>query len=465
MAAFDPSITNLHAHLDVRHPSRRSLVKGGITLGLAAASRPFLTSAAAQDQVELTLLDHQAPRLNLLKELLPEFEAEMKAQGKQIKVKLLEGPAPDTEFITKLTLDYNAGNAPDVTSFGNTNTADFAASGFMLDLTAFAQQWPDWDAHFYAKLRKDQMQADGKIYGIPRDASIIQLFYRRDLLEAHTISTDQPASWQELLDRMKTATEAIGSPALLIPAGEAWGGGTFGEGFIHLMLGTDSPLYADGKWVVRSPGLTRVLSFYEEMTTTGVLPVAPLLNPEPWVATKYQAFPEGKLACTTSGTWGWIFDWGPDGAAPIEGLHDKVATWEFPTADGPKTFVWGATGWVWTISADTKHPDEAWELVKWLTSGQALARHAVTIGAAAPRDDLQKVKPYSDYPFLIDAEKRLDGARSFTSPEGVDKIVQTVGETTQAVITGKMTGQEAADSFAKKATKLLGSENVTEVGG
>ena len=58
--------------------------------------------------------------------------------------------------------------------------------------------------------------------------------------------------------------------------------GTFGEGFIHLMLGTDDQLYdpADGKWIVRSPGLTRVLEYYEAMTTAGVLPVEPLLNPE-----------------------------------------------------------------------------------------------------------------------------------------------------------------------------------------
>jgi multiple sugar transport system substrate-binding protein len=229
------------------------------------------------------------------------------------------------------------------------------------------------------------------------------------------------------------------------------------------MLGTDSPLYEDGKWVVRSPGLTDVLNYYENMTKTGVLPVDPLLNPEPWVPTKYEAFPEGELVATTCGTWCWIFDWGPEGAAPIDGLFEKVATWKFPTEAGGQPFVWGANGWVWAISADTENPDEAWELVKWLSSGEFMAQNAVTIGAASPRDDLQDVAPYSDKNFLIEAERQLPHARSFQAPQGIDKMIQAVGEATEAVITGRMSGDEAADFLARRATELLGEDKVKEL--
>ena len=445
--------------------SRRSLVAGTAAL-VGSAALPRTGQARRQGEaVELTLLDHQEPRLALLEEMLPTFEEAMAAQGKNITVKLLEGPAPDTEFLTKLTLDYNSGNAADVASFGATSTPDFAAGGYLLDLTTLADAWPDWAGHFYPKLRDEQVQADGKVYSIPREASIIQLFYRKDVLEANEVSTEQPKSWQELLDRMKTVMEKTGEPSLLFPAGEAWGGGTFFEGFIHLMLGTTSSLYdeADRKWVVRSPGIGQVLSFYEEMTKAGVLPVEPLLNPEPWVATKYEAFPAGELVATTSGTWGWIFDWGPEGTAPIEDLNAKVATWEFPTADGSETFVWGSSGWVWAISAKTAHPEEAWELVKWLASGDFMAANAVTIGATATRDDIQNLAPYSDYPFLIDAEKRLPDARAFKAPEGTDKMVQAVGEATEAVITEEQTGEEAAAALAERATELLGPDKVKEM--
>ena len=445
--------------------SRRTFVAGSAVVASGAFLPRVARRATAQDgAVELTVLDHQEPRLNLMSELLPMFEEAMAAAGTPITVELLEGPAPDTEFRTKLTLDFSSGNAPDVTSFGG-GLADFASSGYLLDLSSYAQGWPDWEAHFYPKVREQMTVADGKIYGVPRGASVQQLFYRTDVLAANGISTEQPKSWQELLDRMKQATEAIGEPAILFPAGEAWGGGTFFEGFIHLMLGTDNPIYdpTDQKWVVRSPGLSRVLGFYEEMTTSGVLPVDPLLNPEPWVPTKYGAFPEGKLVATTCGTWCWIFDWGPEGAAPIEDITTKVATWEFPTADGPDTYITGGAGWAWVISAESEHPAEAWELIKWLSSGEAMAKEAVAIGEASPRDDLADVAPYKDYPFLIEAERSLVRARNFTPPAGTDKMVQAVGEATEEIITGRQSGAEAADLLAERATELLGDDLVKQM--
>jgi len=41
--------------------------------------------------VELTLEDHQKPRVELLRKLLPKFEQDMAAKGRQITVKLIEG--------------------------------------------------------------------------------------------------------------------------------------------------------------------------------------------------------------------------------------------------------------------------------------------------------------------------------------------------------------------------------------
>jgi multiple sugar transport system substrate-binding protein len=414
--------------------------------------------------VELTLEDHQKPRVDLLRKLLPRFEQAMTAQGKQIKVKLVEGPAEDEPFKSKLTLDYNSGNAPDVTSIGAADASNFAASGYLLDLTDRLNGWADWQ-HFYKRLRDEAVQPDGRVYYVPREATIMQLWYRQDILKANGISTAQPKSWQELLERARQAKQAVGSPPILFPAGKQWGGGTFGEGFIHLMLGTSSQLYdtQQKKWIVRSPGLTATLKFYEQLTTEGLLPVQPLLNPEPWVQPKYKDFPAGKLLIETCGTWCWSFDYGAKGTAPIKDITKKVATWNFPTQNGDGApFAYGATGWAWVVSGKTKHPDEAFELVKWLGSGEFMAQNAVTIGAAAPRDDLGGVKPYSEEPQLLLAEKQLANARSFPPPEGTDKIQQLVANATEAVISKRMTGDQAAADLANKAKQLLGPDKVME---
>jgi multiple sugar transport system substrate-binding protein len=414
--------------------------------------------------VELTLEDHQKPRVELLRKLLPKFEQEMAAKGRQIKVKLIEGPAEDGAFKSKLTLDYNSGNAPDVTSIGAADASTFAASGYLLDLTDRLNSWPDWQ-HFYKRLRDEAVQPDGKVYYVPREATIMQLWYRQDILKAKGISVEQPNSWAELVERARQAKQAVGSPPILFPAGKQWGGGTFGEGFIHLMLGTGSQLYdtQQKKWVVRSPGLTATLKFYEQLATEDLLPVQPLLNPEPWVQPKYKDFPAGKLLIETCGTWCWSFDYGPNGTAPIKDISKRVATWNFPTqnGDGPP-FAYGSTGWAWAVTAKTKYPDETFELVKWLAGGEPMAQHAVTIGAAAPRDDLAGVKPYSQDPQLLLAEKQLSGARSFPPPEGTDKIMQVVADATEAVITKRMTGDQAAAKLADQAKQLLGPDKVVE---
>ena len=54
---------------------------------------------------------------------------------------------------------------------------------------------------------------------------------------------------------------------MVLPAGTSWGGGTFGEGFLNVMLGTGSTLYNSEaeKWVIQSPGLTQTFELYDEL--------------------------------------------------------------------------------------------------------------------------------------------------------------------------------------------------------
>ena len=75
-----------------------------------------------------------------------------------------------------------------------------------------------------------------------------------------------------------------------------------------------------------------------------LLPVEALLNPEPWQPTKYKDFPAGNLPVAAQGTWGWRYDWGPDGATPIKDLTDKVATWLYPSGSGGQPYAVGGVG-------------------------------------------------------------------------------------------------------------------------
>ncbi len=417
--------------------------------------------------VELTVLDHQVLHLQALALLLPRFEAEMAAAGHPVHVRLETGPTDDGEFRAYLEAAYAKGTGPDLTAFAPDLVPALVAKGELLDLSDRLAAWPDWQAHFYPVLRQRAVQRDGHTYSVPRGANVIELFYRRDVLTARGIATSQPRTWDELLQRMRLLAAATGRPPLLIPGGRAWGNGGFFEGFVDLALASGETLYdeATGRWVVRSPGLDWAFATYATLARERLLPIRPLLGAAPWQPTKYFTFPAGDLPVTTQGTWGWKFDWGPDGRAPIADLQERVATWEFPGQGGSAPFVWAAENWMWAISARSAHPDEAFRLLQWLNSGQALAIDLVAVGNLSPRDDIQGVPPYRDAPYLIEAERLLRDGRSVPLRPGVDALAAAAAEATQAILEGKADGPAAAALFADLARRALPAASVTTLPG
>jgi multiple sugar transport system substrate-binding protein len=430
---------------------------------LLAACSTGVPPTPAPAPVAITVLEYQPIRAATIASLIPAFEAETAAQGHPIEVRLERLDKTDDEFQQIIGARYAAGTAPDVTSYPTAWVPAFAQQGYLVDLSSRVAAWPDWVDHLYPLLRARATSA-GRVYGIPRGATVIQLFYRRDVLEANDVSTSQPLTWTELLDRMVALRDRMQRPPIVIPAGTSWIGGTFDEGFVNLMLGTGSPLYdtASGRWIVRSRGLSDVFRFYERLVRDRLLPVDALLQANPWEPTKYQTFPDGDLAVTTQGSWGWTFDWGPEGRHPIPDLTSRVATWAFPTEDGQPPFVWAAEAWRWTIAARSAHPDEAWAFIRWMSQGSPLAADLAAVGNLAPRDDVEDVAPYRDQPELIAEERLIEVGRSLPPYAGIDHIRDAAAQATQGILEGRLTADQAAEGFARLATAALGPAAVMD---
>lgn len=188
-----------------------------------------------------------------------------------------------------------------------------------------------------------------------------------------------------------------------------------------------------------------------------------LLNPNPWEPTKYEKFPEGTLPVAAQGSWGWKYDWGPEGSAPIKNVADKVGTWDYPAlVPGTEPYSVSGGGFGYSVNAETEHPDAAVELAKWLSSGEACAKQLVAVGSAAPRSDLSDVAPYKNEPTLLDAEAKLQGSITPPAGDGEDQVSQAVQGATGQILLGKADGSQAADSFASEAEELLGSGRVSQ---
>ncbi|WP_255949907.1 ABC transporter substrate-binding protein [Streptomyces odontomachi] len=443
---------------------RRNRVLAAAAAGmlLGGALTACSSSSGEDGPVTVKLLEYQKARADVVRDLVPKFEKAMARQGRDVKVELVADALTDDQFRTKITQQLHSGTAPDVIDMGGSNVTGMAGAGYLLKLDDYLDKWDGW-GQYYTSVKDGARQPDGGFYSVPHEASVQSLFYRKDVLKRLGVATSQPRTWDELIGRLKKIKARTGQAPLVLPAGTAWGGGSWTEGFLPLVAGTGSTFYdaESGKWTLRSKGVSATFGLYDDLIKAGLLPVRDLQNPNPWEPTKYEKFPKGTLPVAAQGSWGWKYDWGPDGAAPIKDVRDKVGTWDYPAlVPGTKPYSISGGGFVYSVSAKAQDPDAAVELAKWLSSGEALARQLTTVGAVSPRKGLAGTAPYKDEPALLEAEAKLNSCTQPPLGDGEDQVSQAVQSATAKLLSGKADGNQAADAFAEEAKELLGSTRV-----
>ncbi|WP_269937533.1 ABC transporter substrate-binding protein [Arthrobacter sp. HY1533] len=417
--------------------------------------------APADGPATITVLAHQQVRADAIKAEIPAFEAAMAKQGQKITVKLETDILTDAQFSTKITQQYNAGTAPDVVDMNSAGMSGYAGAGYLLPLDDYLAKWPGWES-FFPITKAAAKAADGKTYALPHEMGVQSLFYRKDVLTKLGIDTSQPKTWDELIGRLQKISAATGGPAITLPAGTAWGGGSWAEGFGNIVAGTDGKFFDEstGKWDVKNEGVAASFDLFAKLTQDKLLPVQDLQNPNPWIATKYKGFVDGSIPVAGQGSWGWKYDWGPSGSAPIEDLTSKVSTWNFPALDASGSpYVTTAPGFSWAVTAKTKYADASVKFIQWMSSDEALANQLVAVGAVSPRSGLDSVAPYSNEPQLLEAEAQLTKAVTVPYADGVDQISMAVQKATEDILNGA-SGSEATSTFVKQATDLLGPTKV-----
>jgi multiple sugar transport system substrate-binding protein len=422
--------------------------------------------APAAALIELSYLTPDRELENRTKEVMVSgFNAHMAETGQPYRVVGITGPATDNDIKTKLTLDAAAGNLPDVFRPRPELLADFVAANYIADLRPYLESWEDWAQ--YPEVLKPFAEVGGRLVGIP-GGSTFSFFYRKDLLEGAGISTAQPNTWDEFYAACGEIAEKTEATPTGIPAATPWGGGTWGEAFQMIWLSFNGPIFEDGKWVIHSPNLLAAFKVYETLAANGWLTVDELLSPNPWEPIKYEGFPNGTVALVTGGDWQWTFDWGPEGATPIEGLFEKVDRWEFPAEDGkPFTFIDGGTGDI--VAATSKSVEGGVEFLKYGAQPEVGCEiMKIHIGGPEARMDFADACPeYLDVVNgkMAQASKFFERGRTFNFNQlGSGKISDGVGRATEDIITGVSTAEQAMDAFAKAMTDSLGEDMVMRVG-
>src|SRR6201984_2405546 len=149
---------------------RRTILVG---MTLAAA----LAIGAGQAK-KICIAEHRTARIDALNKVVPDIEKKY-----NVHIEVVEYPAPEKDYLTKLLTELRAGNAPDIVNVPHgSDIADMVAAGYLAPITKELKAWDGYSQLFDVGKTMVTSQ-DGQIYALPAMLDVMELYYRRDLLE------------------------------------------------------------------------------------------------------------------------------------------------------------------------------------------------------------------------------------------------------------------------------------------
>ncbi|HII61401.1 ABC transporter substrate-binding protein [Pyrococcus horikoshii] len=313
-------------------------------------------------------------------------ETEMKNYQRMIELFEKENPNIKVKYevITQMfheniLASFGAGVAPDVFYVDSSWAPIFIEKGALYPISELADE--SFINKFYPFLL-EPFKKNGKLYGLPKDWSMLALFYNKKLFEQAGL-TKPPETWDELLEYAKIITEKTGKPGLAIYLG----------GFnryvpVAVSNGAPKPWFEkpeDASWfdnpVVRET-LTWYINLYRkgkvEREKKGLPPyvVAPEDVGAGWLG---DAFGQQKVAMVISGNW------------MIPFLADQFPNFKYgedwdiaPLPAGKNGRVTMVYTVILGINSKTKHPKEAWKFVEFILGPRGQKELVVKAGQTLP---------------------------------------------------------------------------------
>lgn len=254
--------------------------------------------------------------------------------------------------------------------------AEFAVAGWALPL----------DTYFHQSEREKFLPATiasglygDRSYGVPSRIDSGMLYYRKDLLEQYGFSP--PSTWNELARQARTILEGerIAQPLLRGYSGQF----KQYEGLVCDMLEfvgshNGSFLTEDGRRSnLTAPESLRAVRFVREQIIQRLATPAALTYQEP---ESLAVFSQGKAVFHRN----WPYAWGVANNPRHSKIAGKVGVTTLPRfSEGRSTSALG--GWLYGISAYSRHPDEAWAFIEFMTSPEIQKHFAIHASLAPSR--------------------------------------------------------------------------------
>lgn len=270
----------------------------------------------------------------------------------QVKWSTLTGDYP-----TKMRADVAGGNVPDVFYLQPGMAPEYITSGKLLNLSPYMAKDNVKATDYYSSLISPFTCQNGTVYGIPKDWNTLAVFYNKQMFQSAGIQPptadwtwdDMRADAQKLTKAGNAATATYG---ITLPASSSrWLAFMFADG--------GTVLNKDGTQAAfNTQAGVNSLDFYASFAKdhSSVLPADVAAG---WAG---DAFGKQRAAMALEG--GWLIPYMTEnfpsvqyGIAPVpKSANGKRADLIFTNA--------------WSGYSNTKHPEAAWELIKYMTGAE-----------------------------------------------------------------------------------------------
>lgn len=370
-----------------------------------------------------------------------EYIEEKVAQWNELhpEIQIETAVVSQSEYITTaITTAYANGEAPDILYVEPSTFTKYASKGMLADLT------PYYSEELKAGILPSVLEAvtyDGKLCALPMELETLGLFYNADMLEEAGIQP--PSTWDELYEaaRALTTDEVYG---LALPVEDS--GYTLFNWWPFMWMAGADVLDADGNTVVNSPEMAEALDYWGRFYQEGLCPSA--LQIGPWDIGNVGT---GVAAMQIGGTY--MID-----AAETTYGDVNIGVVPLPAPEG-KDSITVAGGQKMAVNASSEHVDEAAQFIFWLYGDMDDLTNAsqwVTEAKFAYPARQSVIDANSD---VFEQGLRADFTAFYDTavpePSYSSEITDIIGDMTQSVMFGGVSGQDAA-AQAQEAIEALG---------
>lgn len=402
------------------------------------ATAPVTGSAA----VELVLYTWtEVTELQANQALVTEFE--QAHPGVKVRIQNVPG---SREAMQKLQTMFSAGEPPDVMSLHGAYYLPFASKGVLADLEPLIAQDPDFDlSDFYPRL-VELCRWQGKLYSLPRYTSVLALFYNKAKFDAAGLAypgSQSPWTWERYLALCKQLTRDTngdGTP-------DEWGAYIdFWDTRLYPWLwqnGADIMNAERTRCTLDSPAAIEALTFVRDLRHRhGVCPPTTAGERNEGLNMLMQE----KVAMFMTGPW------------DVQTLLQKpTLQWDVAPLPARKRAATLLGTENYAIAAASKHPQEAWELYKFLLSAHSQEFMAEKLDKMPSRKSVAE-GPYLTAPTKYSRQVFVDAlsyAQAVPNIPEWDEVAHYVKDAFDRIWVGTQSVEEALRQATREVNEAL----------